>query len=126
MHPFAIVLLQLLCIVTSARASWHGCFVTDTTWAANTNQGFVNVTSKVIVHWNQRVNQVVILAGGMSINLRRILRLSRVYIFQRKSVSLRQLLRDLPHHPLLHPMLKLCQRTQLLHMLRYTIQEAYI
>ena len=48
-HRFAIALLQLFCIVSSARASWHGCFVTDTTWAANTNQGFVNVTSKVII-----------------------------------------------------------------------------
>ena len=93
MHWFAVVLLQLFCIVTSARAGWHGCFVTDTTWAANTNQGFVNVTSKVIIaYWNQRVNQILFLAGGMSINLRRILGLSRIYSFQWKSITLRQLL----------------------------------
>ena len=42
-----IVLLLLLDIFTSVKAG--DCFVPDTTWAANTGQGIINVTKKVIL-----------------------------------------------------------------------------
>ena len=48
-HLFGIVvLLQLLDIVNLVKAG--GCYVPDTTWAAD-NQGFVNVTSKVVLYF---------------------------------------------------------------------------
>ena len=42
-----VVLLLFFDIVTWVKAD--GCFVPDTTWEGDTNQGFFNVTSKVIV-----------------------------------------------------------------------------
>ena len=62
-HLFGIVVLLILFeIVTLVKAG--SCFVTDTTWAAD-NQGFVNVTSKVVLYFqpialqNQRDNQIL-------------------------------------------------------------------
>ena len=46
-HLFGIVVLIFLDIVTSVKAV--GCYVPDTTWAADINQGIINVTSAVIV-----------------------------------------------------------------------------
>ena len=47
LHQFAIVLHLLFYMVTPVRAD--GCFVPDTTWDADINQGITNVTSKVMV-----------------------------------------------------------------------------
>ena len=117
-HRFAIVLLLLFDIASSVKAG--GCFAPDTTWAADINQGITNITTKVVFS-QLIVNQILVLAGGMSDNLPRILFLSRIHPFQRKSLSLCQLLRNLPHNQLIiYPLLQLCERTQLMHMLRST------
>ena len=114
-----VVLLLLFEIASSVKAG--GCFAPGTTWAADINQGFTNITTKVIFYFqpiaNQTsVNQISLLAGGMSDNLQRILFLSRIHPFQCQRLPLPQLLRNLPHDPLIYPVLQLRERT---HLLRY-------